>query len=312
LVKKNEVQREIIFKVPGSKVFISDYYKNTKDSFLNISITGEKCELNCPHCKKYLLKSMDFFPDPNQLENFISEKAKFDNFKGFLISGGFDKKGRLQLNDYLDCIKKIKNKYPTLKVYAHTGFVEWNEAIKIRESGIDGVLANIISSKNAIETVYNLPGYLPQDYYQTLKNLKKAGNKTAPHIIIGLDHGIISSEFESVRQIAHIGADCLVFVIIKKLSKEINFPEIKNTFQEDKEIDTKGIISLALFAQKIMPQTPISFGCAKPAIKKRGQLEIDLLKNGINIIAFPAEETINYAITEKLHYRFEETCCAGI
>jgi len=35
----NEDQMEIIFKVPGSKVFISDYYKNTKDSFLNISIT---------------------------------------------------------------------------------------------------------------------------------------------------------------------------------------------------------------------------------------------------------------------------------
>ena len=308
----NEIQREIIFKVPGSKVFISDYYKNTKDSFLNISITGEKCELNCPHCRKHLLKGMDFFPDPNQLENFISGKAKSDNFKGFLISGGFDKEGRLPLNDYLGCIKKIKNKHPYLKVYAHTGFVEVDEAIKIKKSGIDGVLANIISSKNAIETMYNLPGYLPRDYYQTLENLKKAGNKTAPHIIIGLDRGIISSEFEAVRQIAHIGADCLVFVIIKKLSKEINFPEIKNTFHKNKEIDTREIISLVSFAQKLMPQTPISLGCAKPAIKKRGQLEIDLLKNGINIIAFPAEETINYAITENIRYRFEETCCAGI
>jgi len=255
---------------------------------------------------------MDFFPDPNQLENFISGKAKSDNFKGFLISGGFDKEGRLPLNDYLGCIKKIKNKHPYLKVYAHTGFVEVDEAIKIKKSGIDGVLANIISSKNAIETMYNLPGYLPRDYYQTLENLKKAGNKTAPHIIIGLDNGIVRSEFEAVRQIADIGTDCLVFAIVKKLSKEINFPEIKNTSGENKGIDPKEIISLILFAQKLMPGTPISLGCARPAIKKRGQLEIDLLKNGINIIAFPTQEAINYVITEKIRYKFEETCCAGI
>ncbi|MHB1253944.1 MAG: radical SAM protein [Candidatus Humimicrobiaceae bacterium] len=308
----NAVQREIIFKVPGSKVFISDYYKNTKDSFLNISITGEKCELNCPHCRTHLLKSMDFPQDPNHLENFISSKVKSGNLKGFLISGGFDKEGRLSLNDYLGCIKKIKTRHPYLKIYVHSGFVDAGEAKKIKKSGIDGVLANVISSRSAIETVYNLPGYSPEDYYQTLENLKKAGNKTAPHIIIGLDHGIISSEFEALRQISNIGADCLVFVIVKKLTKEINFPEIKDAFHEKKEVDVKGIISLISFAQKLMPGTPISLGCAKPAIKNRGQLEIGLLKNGINIIAFPAEETINYVISEKMNYRFEETCCAGI
>ncbi|MHB1275467.1 MAG: radical SAM protein [Candidatus Humimicrobiaceae bacterium] len=308
----NEDQREIIFKVPGSKVFISDYYKNTKDSFLNISITGEKCELNCPHCRTHLLKSMNFFQDPGLLENFISKKAQSDTLKGFLISGGFDKEGRLPLNYYFESIKKIKNMYPHLRIYAHTGFVEADEAIKIKESGIDGVLVNVISSRDAIETVYNLPGYLPQDYYRTLENLKKAGNKTAPHIIIGLNNGIVRSEFETVRQIADIGADCLIFAIVKKLSKKINFPEIKNTSGENKEIDPKEIISLISFAQKLMPGTPISLGCARPAIKKRGQLEIDLLKNGINIIAFPSQEAINYVITEKIRYKFEETCCAGI
>jgi uncharacterized radical SAM superfamily protein len=308
----NAVQREIIFKVPGSKVFISDNYKNTKGSFLNISITGEKCELNCLHCRTHLLKSMDFFYDPSQLESFISEQIKSGILNGFLISGGFDKEGRLALNDYLGCIKKIKTRHPYLKIYAHTGFVEESEAKKIKKSGIDGVLANVISSENAIETVYNLPGYSPRDYYRTLENLKKAGNKTAPHIIIGLDHGIISSEFEALRQISNIGADCLVFVIVKKLSKEINFPETTDSCHEKKEIDIREIISLISFAQELMPQTPISLGCAKPAIKNRGQLEIGLLKNGIDIIAFPAQETVDYVISERMHYKFEETCCAGI
>ena len=308
----NEIQREIIFKVPGSKVFISDYYKNTKGSFLNISITGEKCELNCPHCRTHLLKDMDFFQDPLQFENFILKKAESGTLKGFLISGGFDREGKLCLDDYLESIRKIKNINSSLKIYAHTGFVEADEAVKIKTSGIDGVLLNVISSRDAIETVYNLPGYLPQDYYRTLKNLNKAGNRTAPHIIIGLDKGIIGSEFEAVRNIAAIGANCLVFAIVKKLSKEINFPGINNASGEKMEISSEEIISLILFAQKLMPGIPISLGCAKPAIKNRGQLEIDLLKNGINIIAFPAEQTIDYASAEKMRYRFEETCCAGL
>ena len=305
-------QREIIFKVPGSKVFISEHYRNTKGSFLNISITGEKCELNCPHCRTHLLKGMDFCPEPDRLENLIKEKMKSGILKGFLISGGFDKKGKLALNDYLACIKKIKTANPEIKIYAHAGFVDTDEAIKIKESGIDGVLANVISSRSAIETVYNLPGYFPEDYYRTLDNLKKTGNKTAPHIIIGLDHGIINSEFEAVKQISGIGADCLVFVIVKKLSREINFPEDIDYFNEKSEKYIEEIKSLISLAQKLMPDVPVSLGCAKPAIKIRGQLEIDLLKIGINIIAFPAKETIDYVISENIPYRFEETCCAGI
>ncbi|MHB1345993.1 MAG: radical SAM protein [Candidatus Humimicrobiaceae bacterium] len=308
----NAAKREIIFKVPGSKVFISDYYKNTKDSFLNISITGEKCDLNCPHCKTHLLKEMNFCPGPAQLENLIKEKSVTGRLKGFLISGGFDEKGKLALDDYFECIRKIKNTSPQIKIYAHTGFVDEDEAKKIKESGIDMVLVNIIASMNAIETVYNLRGCCPDDYYRTLASLRKAKNKTAPHIIIGLDHGIIKSEFEAVKQISKIGADCIVFVIIKKLSKEINFFESKNQLQEKAETAFDEIISLISYAQKIMPGIPISLGCAKPSTKIRGQLEIGLLKIGINVIAFPHQETIDYVFSENIPYRFEETCCAGI
>src|SRR5665647_1918165 len=50
--------KEIIFAVPGSKVYISKYYNNRVNSFLNISLTGKKCELMCSHCKARLLSDM--------------------------------------------------------------------------------------------------------------------------------------------------------------------------------------------------------------------------------------------------------------
>jgi len=309
---EKHLKKEIIFAVPGSKTFISDYYKNTLGSFLNISITGEKCELNCPHCKTHLLKGMDFLTSSAMLENFIYGKLKTGKLKGFLISGGFDKNGKLPLRDYLGTLKKIKSNYPYLKIYAHAGFVDFTEAAEIKDSGIDGVLANVISSSNAIKTVYNLPHASPQDYFVTLENLKKAGNKIAPHIIIGLDHGKIESEYDAVRLVSKIGVDSLVFVVLKKLTKEINLADMKTDFLKSKGTYEKEIVTLISFARNLMPDVTITFGCAKPMTNKRGQLEIDLLNVGINVIAFPASESINYVISNKIPFRFEETCCANI
>ena len=48
----------IIFSVPGSKVYINRHYTNNPNSFINISLTGSKCQLMCSHCKALLLKDM--------------------------------------------------------------------------------------------------------------------------------------------------------------------------------------------------------------------------------------------------------------
>ncbi|MCL4385144.1 MAG: radical SAM protein [Cyanobacteria bacterium] len=308
----NNIKKEIIFAVPGSKTFISDYYKNTRGSFVNISITGTGCKLNCPHCKTHLLKDMDSVASPEILESFISSKIKSGKLNGVLISGGFDKNGKLPLKNYLNSIKIIKRKYPSLKIYAHVGFVDYAEAKEIKDSNIDGVLANVISSQNAIRSVYNLPHATPEDYYKTLKNLKKAEIRITPHIIIGLDFGKIESEYEAVRQVAKIGAYSLVFVVLKKLTKEIDFIDSGNVPLKKKNIDEKEIVSLISYARNLLPDTPITFGCAKPLTNKRGQLEIDLLNAGIDVIAFPSSESINYVISNKIPFRFEEICCANI
>jgi len=306
----SNLKKEITFAVPGSKVFISDHYRNTKESFINISITGSSCELNCPHCKTHLLKEMTHISDPDAMEYFISGKMESGGLNGILISGGFDNNGKLPLRKYLNSIKKIKNKHHTLKIYAHIGFADFDEAREIRESGIDCVLVNVISSKNVINSVYNLPSAVPEDYYRTLKNLKENENRIAPHIIIGLDFGKIESEYEAVKQVAKIGADSLVFVVVKKLTREINFSDTGGYYSNNNAINANDIVSLISFARNLMPDTPITFGCAKPMINKRGQLEIDLLNVGIDVIAFPSNESINYVILNKIPYRFKETCCA--
>lgn len=312
MILHNNIKKEIIFAVPGSKTFISDYYKNKKDSFINISITGTSCELNCPHCRTYLLKDMYSVTSSQILESFIADKIKSGKLNGVLISGGFDKNGKLPIKNYLNSIKMIKIRYPSLKIYAHTGFVDYDEARKISEAGMDGILANVISSQHAINCIYNLTDATPEDYYSTLINLKKAQNKIAPHIIVGLDYGKIESEYDAVKRISEIGADCLVFVVLKKLTAGINLVNLKNHFREVKNINEKDILSLITFTRKLLPDIPITFGCAKPLTKNKGQLEIDLINAGIDIMAFPSKEAVDYVISNKIPFKFEESCCANI
>ncbi|MCL5070998.1 MAG: hypothetical protein M1308_08900 [Actinobacteria bacterium] len=313
--------REIIFAVPGSKVFISKYYKNRPNSFLNISLTGHKCDLLCKHCKGILLKNMMDLNDYGA--SFNHDKFNYnknsdnrilnilDGFLegtvgGVLLSGGFTKNGSLPLDGQIyKEIKEVKSKFGSrIKIFMHLGFVDSNTAAGLKDSNIDGVLVNIIPDKNAIENVYNLKGFDKDDYYKTIKILKNAGLKISPHIIIGISEGRITGELEAIDEISKIGVDSVVFVLLKKISSQINL--------NSSGVRTTEILDLFNYAEKIMPNTPKVLGCAKSAGPESSNLEINLLKNGISTIAFPSEKTIEFVIDNNLKYKFIEQCCAFI
>ena len=102
----------LTFAVPGGKVYINDYYTNSPGSFLNISITGQDCQLMCRHCRKELLKGMSEAGDSKKLVELVEKYMKGPKnnskntgngpLKGMLISGGFDAEGKLPVNNILD------------------------------------------------------------------------------------------------------------------------------------------------------------------------------------------------------------------
>jgi hypothetical protein len=53
--KDNIDEKVLTFAVPGGKVYINDYYTNSPDSFLNISITGGDFEILCRNGLKYFI-----------------------------------------------------------------------------------------------------------------------------------------------------------------------------------------------------------------------------------------------------------------
>jgi len=316
--------KEIIFAVPGSKVYISKYYNNRVNSFLNISLTGKKCELMCSHCKARLLSDMvdinsaDFvLPDDSKrkenriMEILLRHQNKVDEAKGMqtsvngiLISGGFDSLGRLTLDErILPELKEVKNKYGReIKVFMHLGFADRQTAESLYECGIDGVLVNIFSDKYSIEEIYNLKGCNPGMFYKNARLLKEAGLRVSPHLIIGLGAGSLSGEYHSVKEIAESGADSCVFAIAKNISKQ-NKPMLP-------EVKPLDVVKLFEYAKSRMPERPVILGCARPHGQEFEKMEIELLKLGIDVIAFPSERTLDFAKDNNYSFHFEEQCCA--
>ena len=310
--KDNRDERILTFAVPGGKVYINDYYTNSPDSFLNISITGRDCELMCRHCRKELLKGMPEAGDSKKLvglvENYI-EKARNNSkntgngsLKGILISGGFDPEGKLPVNNILSGVKELKSKYPFLTIYIHAGFLDEDEVVALKSSGVDVVLVNLIGSQKAISEVYNLKDRTYKDYLDNIKLLKDHGLKVSPHIIIGLEDGKLSDEYRTVKDALALGVDSLVFVVLKKATRAADFISSKVPHDE--------IIRLVKYARELSSDVLLSFGCAKPPGSSRHLLEIGLIKAGIDSMAFPAEETIRFAVENKIAHTFVEKCCA--
>ncbi len=311
------VKKKVIFAVPGSKVYISKHYRNKPNSFLNISLTGHNCELMCSHCRALLLKDMidigscDINIDDSSEELYeknriikILEKYGSNNVRGLLISGGFDKDGKLPLdNRILSEIKQTREKFgENIRIFLHLGFAGPEVAKAVCECGVDGVLVNVFSDSHAIREVYNLKNCTPEMFYNNIKILKESGLNVSPHLIIGLSDNGIAGEYKSLKAISKIGVSSVVFAIVKRITKHQEFKDLK--------IRACDIVNLYEYARELMPDTPITLGCAKPPGKEFEKAEIELLSRGINTIAFPSEKTVDFAIKNGIEYAFTEQCCA--
>jgi lipoyl synthase len=304
-------EKKVIFAVPGSKVYINRHYRNRPNSFLNVSLTGHNCELMCSHCRALLLKDMIDIDSGNGNGNLyennriikILEKYGSNNVGGLLISGGFDKGGKLPLNDrILSEIRQTKEKFgASIRILLHLGFTSAEAAKAVYKCRIDGVLVNVFSDSQVIREVYNLKDCTSDMFYNNVKLLKKSGLNVSPHLIIGLSDNGIAGEYKSLKAISEIGVSSVVFVIAKRITRH---QEFKNS-----KISVQDIVSLYEHARKLMPDTPVTLGCARPPGEESEKMEIELLSRGINTIAFPSEKAVDFAIKNGIKFAFTEQCC---
>ena len=296
--------RKVFFHSPGFKHYeVDDFHIDSPPKFVDISITGRNCELMCDHCASKILWHMIPATTPQELKR-VGQELKEKGVDGILISGGSNKDGVVELYDFLDTMRYLKEELGMM-VTCHVGLVDEELARGLKEAGTDAVLLDIIGDNETIREVYKLPHKSVEDYDESMRLLRKYGLRIVPHIIVGLHYGKIKGEYNALDMIAKYKPETLVIVVIMPYYGKAKFQLLPPPSPEESA-------DIFLYARKKMPDSPIMVGCARPAGADRTKLDIYAILAGVNGIAFPAEGVLTYSKSIGLEPVVSPSCCSTV
>jgi uncharacterized radical SAM superfamily protein len=262
-----------------------------------VSITGEECALQCEHCKGELLRSMIPATTPQALADQCIQLAERGNH-GVLISGGCDRNGRLPWAPFLPAIREIKDRTGLL-VSVHSGLVDPVTACGLKEAGVDQALIDVVGDDDTYRHVCHVP-FGVAEIVSSLEALEGAGLEIVPHVVCGLHFGEIRGEARALQLISRFDVNHLVIVSVMKLPgmSDARFGPVQ----------AEAIAELIAEARFLMPEVSISLGCAR----QRGNRKLETLAidAGVNRMALPSDEAVEYARSYGLEVRFQATCCS--
>lgn len=289
---------ELLVAAPGHKRYRAGNFCNHRGCFPSVSITGSACALGCDHCGTKILAPMLPAGDPVRFAHLVDDLAGRDT-RGLLVTGGCTPQGDVPLGPYLSGLRRAADL--GMKVLVHTGLVDRSLARGLKEAGVAQVLLDLIGDAETIRRVYHLDRR-PADYRATLESLLDEGLTVVPHIVIGLHYGEVRGEYEALRWVAELRPTGLVLVTLSPL------PGTAMGTVPPPPADEAG--RLAAAARLVLVDLPVSLGCARPSGAARQAVERHAVDAGLNSIAYPSEETLQYAAGRGLRLRFREECCS--
>ena len=293
--------RQVRFYGPSFTYYKARHCRFSPTSFPTISITGASCALNCKHCEGKVLETMHSAASAAELFELCS-KLKQVGAQGCLVSGGCLPDGSVPIDKFVSAFGRIKEELG-LTIFVHTGIINLETAIMLKAAGVDAALIDVIGSAETVAKVYNLKVTL-ENYADSLKALSESALDFVPHIIVGLNEGKLQGELEALRIIRKVIPSALVIIA---------FMPIRGTAMEKvpppSPVDIARIVSMA---RLMFPETPLVLGCMRPKGAIRSKTDVLALKAGIDGIAFPNEEAVKYAESNRYKISFSSYCCAKI
>ena len=293
--------KEVRFYAPSFTYYKTSYYCSSPTNFPTVSVTGTSCALNCKHCGGKVLGTMHPADTPDKLFE-LSVKLKKNGAFGCLVSGGCLPDGSVPLKRFSATIGRIKRELG-LTVFVHTGIIDAETTDMLKDAGVDAALIDVIGSEETIRKIYNL-AVTVQDYADSLKTLSGAGLNFVPHVIVGLNEGKLDGELNALKMIMPTNPSALVIIA---------FMPIHGTamaqVQPPKPV---AIAKVAATARLMFPQTPLVLGCMRPKGELRVETDVLALKAGVDAVAFPSEEAVNFAQESGCRVSFSSYCCAQI
>jgi uncharacterized radical SAM superfamily protein len=280
---------------------IETFKQESSNAFVPISITGTACALNCDHCQSKILESMKPVRFPDELIQLCEELSK-QGSKGVLISGGANKHGFVPLLKYANALKVIKERFG-LKVVVHTGLIDKETAKILADANIDAAMLDVIASQDTIETVYHINA-TPEKYEDSIRLLKEFNIPIVPHIVVGLNYGVLDGEINALEMLSKYDPDAIVIVALMPLEGT----PMENVTPPSPETIAK-IITIARFT---FQDKPVMLGCARPKGYHKEETDILAIRAGINGIAYITDAGVEEAQSLDLKIIHKELCCSLI
>jgi uncharacterized radical SAM superfamily protein len=290
---------QIRFYAPSFTYYKTKHFCSSTKDFPTISITGNSCALNCKHCGGKVLETMHPALTPKELFE-LGAKLKADGAKGCLVSGGCLTDGSMPLDKFVPVLGRFKSELG-LTVFVHTGIMSRKTAVALKSAGVDAALIDVIGSKETVEEIYNLKVSV-QDFADSLQALQEAELPFVPHVIVGLNKGKLDGELQALLMIERVKPSAIVIIAFMP----IHGTAMANV-SPPKPID---IAKVASMARLMFPETPLVLGCMRPKGKSRGETDVLALKGGVDAVAFPSEEAVEYAKNKGYKTAFSSYCCA--
>ncbi|NOZ19632.1 MAG: radical SAM protein, partial [Planctomycetes bacterium] len=204
--------REVLFSAPAIKHFDTDEFKNSgRPVFVPVSVTGERCELGCTHCRGRLLKGMVQAPTPEELWSLM-QRLKNEGCQGLLLTGGCDEDGLVPITPFCETLARVKDELD-MTTAVHVRLVDEAQAEAIEGSRADVAMIDVIGSDDVLHSVYRLPNKSMADIERSLDLLEAHGVPLAPHIVLGHEPSLVNDR-AALDMLSGREMKCLVFVLV--------------------------------------------------------------------------------------------------
>ena len=292
-------ENQIRFYAPSFTYYKTKHYSSSTTNFPTISVTGNACALNCKHCGGKVLETMHPALSPEELFE-LGLKLKQNGAKGCLVSGGCLPDGSVPLDQFVPVLGRFKRELG-LTVFVHTGIIKQETAVALKDAGVDAALIDVIGSAETVAKIYNLKVTV-EDYADSLKVLQEAKIDFVPHVIVGLNEGKLDGELKALQMISQVKPSAIVIIAFMP----IHGTAMAKT-PPPKPVD---IAKVSAIARQMFPKTPLVLGCMRPKGKSRGETDVLALKAGVDAVAFPSEEAVEFAKGKGYGTVFSSFCCA--
>lgn len=229
---------------------------------------------------------------PDELER-AAVRLSSEGGRGFLLSGGCDRRGRVPLGGFSAAVRRIRAT-TSLQVNVHPGLLDEEDAAEVISSGAEAFSVDLLQDPLTISGTLHLQAS-PRDYCRTMELLEPT-ERLVPHVCVGLQ-----SENGEERTLELIPTYRVRALIV------LGLVGTRGTPYEHRAVPPDRLARAVRSAVATVP-APVLLGCMRP----RGQWEVEVqaIEDGVAGVVNPSPRTVQWALDKGYRVENVHSCCA--